>query len=446
VERQVHTREVTADTSNLAEQALGEMSGQPPDPPSSPFGSPSATQVPQAPAGPAAPDAGGDEAEVLNRLSKILLAVVPALTVALAAVGSATGGLARMFRDQTGAAQASIALVFLAFALACVARLPATAPEASAASTFRRQRLRALVLMASGLLLVLGIAWAFNAQIVVMGKGQAPVVTGTITPASSGDSLDAHVIATGVRSSDRIVVYAFESSDQNGDIHSTKVPLYYSKSGPDPDGRVDVHVTAQVPSSSLQTYPYLFVTAVLGEQQRDCDGAPIEEGGSTAPAPDKTACLTLQRPGAPPPVATSSAPSSASASSSASSSVLALSSPTVLDVPGTVAWTRTGLSLTQGQRFVVHATGQVGFIQAAPPVGPDGATDEHPGVCVLPGPDHHAALIGRIRGPSPGAPFLIGSAFDGRADRGGELELGINDTGVENNSGTFQASVQVATT
>jgi hypothetical protein len=268
-----------------------------------------------------------------------------------------------------------------------------------------------------------------------MGNGQAPVVTGTIAPIPSGDSLDAHVIATGVKSSNRIVVYAFESSDQNGDAHSNKMPLYYSKSGPDPDGKVDVHLTAQVPSSTLQTYPYLFVTAVLGEHNRDCDGVPIE--GKEPPAPDQTACLTLQRPGAPPPAATSSAP--------APSSAPALSPSTVIDVPGTVAWTRTGLSLTQGQRFVAHASGQVSFIQTAPPVGPDGATDPHPGVCVLPGPDHHAALIGRIVGQSPGTPFLVGSTFDGPADQSGELELGINDKGVDNNAGALQVSVQVAT-
>src|SRR3954447_408047 len=355
----MNTQRVTADTPSPAdEEQQARMSGQPPDFSASPSGSESAAPDPKASAEPEAPDAGGDEAETLNRLAKILLAVVPALTVALAAVGSATGGLARMFRDQTGAARASIALIFLAFALAGLARLPATALG---------QRRRALILLASGLVLVVGIAWAFNAQIVVMGNGQAPVVTGTITPTSSGDSLDAHVIATGVKSSNRVVVYAYESSDQNGDNHSNKAPLYYSKSGPDPDGKVDVHVTAQVPSSSLPAYPYLFVTAVLGEQQRDCDGVPIEGDGPAAP--DATACLTLQRPRAAAPAATSSAPSGAPAVPSAFTPAPAPSSPTVVQVPGTVAWTRTGLSLRQGQRFDVHATGQVSFIQTAPPVG-----------------------------------------------------------------------------
>jgi hypothetical protein len=376
-----------------------------------------------------------DEAESLDRLAKILLAVVPALTVALAAVGSATGGLARMFRDQTGAARASIALIFLSFALAALARRPVTTPGGHMG---KRARLRAGMLLVSALALVVGIAWAFDAQITVMGRGQAPAVTGSVTPTPSGDSLDAHVVATGVRSSNRIVVLAFESSDEHGDTRSTKVPLYYSKTGPDADGTVDVHVVAQVPASDLQAFPYVFVTAVLGEDQRDCDGALI--AGEGPAAPEETACLTLQRPGAPTP--SSAAASPAAASSPASPG--ALSSPTAVSVSGSVAWTDTGLSLTRGQRFVVHATGRVVFAKGVPPVGPDGATDPHPGVCVLPGPDHHAALIARISAPTPGAPFLVGSTFDGTADRDGQLQLGINDVGVDGNAGAFQAGVQVA--
>jgi hypothetical protein len=377
-----------------------------------------------------------DEAESLNRMSKILLAVVPALTVALAAVGSATGGLARMFRDQTGAARASIALIFLSFALAALARRPITTPGGHAGKRARLLKLRAGMLLLSGVTLVVGIAWAFDAQITVMGRGQAPAVTGSVTPTSSGDALDAHVVATGVKSSNRVVVLAFASSDEHGDTNSTKVPLYYSKSGPDAEGQVDVHVVAQVPGSDLQAFPYVFVTAVLGEDQRDCDGALIE--GTGPAAPEETACLTLQRPGAPTPSSASSPAASAPASTGG------LTSPTAVTVSGSVAWTDTGLSLTQGQRFVVQATGQVSFIEGAAPVGPDGATDPHPGANVLPGPDHHTALIARISDGAPGAPFLVGSTFDGPADRGGQLQLGINDAGVDNNAGAFEASIQVA--
>lgn len=295
-----------------------------------------------------------------------------------------------------------------------------------------RLRLRAGLVVVSLVALVAGIAWAFDAQIVVMGGGQAPVVTGSVTPTQGGDTLDAEVTATGVRSSNRIVVSAFESSDHNGDIDSTKIPLYFSKTGPDPDGRVNVHVVAQIPGADLQQYPYLFVTAVLGEDQRDCDGALVEGHGPAAP--DATACLTLERPGA---------PTSASGPGSATPSAAALSTPTVVEVPGTVSWTTTGVFLAKGERFVVRATGQVGYIQGAPPVGPDGDTQPHPNVCVLPGPDHHAGLIGRIAGAATGPPFLIGSSFDGSADQSGQLVLGINDVGVENNRGAFQAAVQV---
>jgi hypothetical protein len=61
---------------------------------------------------------------------------------------------------------------------------------------------------------------------------------------------------------------------------------------------------------------------------------------------------------------------------------------------------------------------------------------------VLPGAAHHAGLIGRISGS--GTPFFVGSDFTGPALQGGELFLGINDIGVDNNSGAFAATVQVA--
>lgn len=115
-----------------------------------------------------------------------------------------------MFRDQTGAARASIALIFLAFALAALARRPVTAPATATRS--RQMRLRAGMLLLSGLALVVGIAWAFDAHVTVMGRGQAPAVTGSVSPTPSGGSLDAHVLATGVKSSNRIVVLAFASS------------------------------------------------------------------------------------------------------------------------------------------------------------------------------------------------------------------------------------------
>jgi hypothetical protein len=369
-------------------------------------------------------DSGFDAADQLNRLSKVVLAAVPALTVALAAVGSATGGLARLFRDQTTVARLAIALIFLSFLLAALASRTA----AGSGLLSGRPGVRVVLLLLSTAAFITGAAWAFDAQIAVMGTGEAPVVTGTVTPSATGSTLDARVLASGIKADRRIVVFAFESSDDHGDVASRKVPLYYSKSGPDADGKVDMHLAVAVPGADLQQYPYVFVTAVLGEEQRDCDGVLLE--GHGPPAPTATACLTVERPGAatatPPPTAPAAAPTSAR----------------TVDVPGTVAWDRTGVRLTKGQQVTIDATGSVSYAGGTPPVGPDGAADPHPGVCVLPGADHHAGLIARI-GPT-GTPFLVGRHFSGAAPATGELELGINDTGTENNAGSYRATVEAA--
>lgn len=99
---------------------------------------------------------------------------------------------------------------------------------------------------------------------------------------------------------------------------------------------------------------------------------------------------------------------------------------------------------SRGQHLTITAGGAISFIGGGPLVDPDGATDLHPGVCVLPGPDHHAALIGRIISVNPGPPFLVGQSYDQIVDRDGLLILGINDIGGDNNSGEFAAIVQVS--
>jgi hypothetical protein len=363
-------------------------------------------------------------------VSKVVLAAVPALTVALAAVGGATGGLARLFRDQTTVARLAIGLVFLSFLLAALASRAAAGSLVS-----RRAGPRGLLLLLSTAAFIVGAALAFDAQIAVLGTGQAPVVTGSVAPTSAGSTLTARVLATGVQADRRVVVFAFESSDDHGDVASHKVPLYYSKTGPDADGRVAVDVSAALPAADAQQYPYVFVTAVLGEEQRDCDGVLLD--GRGAPAPDGTACLTLQRPGA---STAASGPPTSPASSTAG--LPPLTPVRQLSVPGTSSWTVSGVQLARGQRFSVHATGAVTSTGGGPRVGPDGAPEPHPGAGVLPGADHHAALIGRIG--DAGTPFLVGSSFQGAAAAPGVLVLGVNDLGVHDNGGAFQASIDVA--
>jgi hypothetical protein len=394
-----------------------------------------------------------DEAETLNRLARIVLAVVPALTIALTAVGSATGGLARLFRDEAGAARASIALIFLSFALAALASRAGRRPQAAGSVTPHRLRLRATMLLVSIAVFVFGAAWAFEAQITVMGTGEAPMVTGALTPNALGATLKARIQASGVKWDKRIVVFAFESANDEGSVSGRGPALYYSKSGPDANGRVDMDVIVNVPNSNVADYPYIAVTAVLGEDQRDCDGVVVEHPHEPQRATE-TACLTLQRPGvaavrsgsaAPSGSASpsgSTAPRSGSAPPSATSSppAGALSAPHSVFVPGAQAWSDTSSDLAPGQRFIVTATGSVRY-SSDHSTGPQGETDTNSLLCVLGGGTHHAGLIGLIAGT--GEPFYVGPHYEGVAGQAGELYLGINDTTIDDNSGGFTATIQV---
>jgi hypothetical protein len=76
-------------------------------------------------------------------------------------------------------------------------------------------------------------------------------------------------------------------------------------------------------------------------------------------------------------------------------------------------------------------------------VGPDGDPDPNlPAFYDVIPAANHAALIGRI---GHGEPFVVGarSTFDVQDDFGGRFYLGINDNGVDNNSGHFTATVTV---
>ena len=70
----------------------------------------------------AAEPATDDPTAAVNGLAQLSVAIIPAFVAALAAIGGATGGLARLFRDQTQAATLAIALILLSLALAAAAR------------------------------------------------------------------------------------------------------------------------------------------------------------------------------------------------------------------------------------------------------------------------------------------------------------------------------------
>lgn len=148
-----------------------------------------------------------------------------------------------------------------------------------------------------------------------------------------------------------------------------------------------------------------------------------------------------------------------------------------LNVPSTDQWTDTGIDLKKGAQVTITGTGQVRHNQSQPPVGPDG--DSRPVLqqySVLPNVPH-AALIGMV--DDPGHLFPVGQSFYGKLDAvpfqqertgpsprraegnpalgaaqssgqsslnapaTGRLFLGVNDTGVDNNSGYFTAEIKV---
>jgi hypothetical protein len=113
-------------------------------------------------------------------------------------------------------------------------------------------------------------------------------------------------------------------------------------------------------------------------------------------------------------------------------------------VPGTVAWTDTGIDVRSGDLLAIEASGEIQAGPDQPAIGPDGAHD--PGLRVFNLPElqgaNHAALIGRIG--EAGSPFLVGPILKASADRDGRLFLGINDMGVDNNAGAFDVVVTVS--
>jgi hypothetical protein len=237
-----------------------------------------------------------DPTVVLNRLAQLALALIPAFIAALAAIGGATGGLARLLRDQTGVAVVAMGLVLLSLAFAALARGVTTSrtssPQGSSSGLVVRPAVKAVLLLGSGLLLFAGLFVAVTAQIGVMGTSQAPQISGGVGHDGNDVVVDGHVKASGVRSVDRITIYSYQT-DEDADS-ADKPQLYQSSSGPDADGVVDVALKLVVHNGN--GWPRLVViTAVLGEDKRNCDGRPVQAGAASTDV-RRVACLVLRLP------------------------------------------------------------------------------------------------------------------------------------------------------
>ena len=120
---------------------------------------------------------------------------------------------------------------------------------------------------------------------------------------------------------------------------------------------------------------------------------------------------------------------------------------TDVTVPGNREFVDTGIDVGAGDTVTVDATGSVIHDNSTDPTlasGPDGDADrpdlKQYNVPELPDADH-ATLIGKIG--AGGTPFVVGAHVERVSDADGRLFLGINDVGVFNNGGQYDALVSV---
>jgi hypothetical protein len=115
-------------------------------------------------------------------------------------------------------------------------------------------------------------------------------------------------------------------------------------------------------------------------------------------------------------------------------------------IPATQQWTDTRVDCSTGDVLDISASGTVLHAEgdAANAVDPDGTDDPVYREFNVPQlPDaNFAALIGSVDQQEPF--FVVGKGTSYECPRDGALFLGINDVGVDNNSGEFEATVSPA--
>ena len=112
-------------------------------------------------------------------------------------------------------------------------------------------------------------------------------------------------------------------------------------------------------------------------------------------------------------------------------------------IPAVEVWTDTEVDVAAGDTLRIEAGGAIAHGGGGPLIFPDGDSTRNPHVSNLPEVrnTNHASLIGKIG--EDGTAFLVGSNYEGVAETGGRLFLGINDVGVDNNDGEFFAVITV---
>jgi hypothetical protein len=128
------------------------------------------------------------------------------------------------------------------------------------------------------------------------------------------------------------------------------------------------------------------------------------------------------------------------------SSATATSEKTV-SVPGNVEWTDTGIALAEGQKVTIKGEGKINPNAGSGEVTPVGATFPQKRCGVdqysftgFPAPGVNCwSMLFRIG--KTGVPFLAGSKITFVSPVAGELELGVNDNFLSDNSGAWTAKI-----
>jgi PA-IL-like protein len=107
-------------------------------------------------------------------------------------------------------------------------------------------------------------------------------------------------------------------------------------------------------------------------------------------------------------------------------------------VPARQRWTATGLTVRRGETLTVSATGEIRFAASADAKASPNGSSERPADNPVPNATT-GTLIGRI---GNGQPFAIGSQTSFQAPAAGQLFLGVNDTHLDDNDGSFQVQVR----
>jgi len=112
--------------------------------------------------------------------------------------------------------------------------------------------------------------------------------------------------------------------------------------------------------------------------------------------------------------------------------------PQGLVVPAQQGWTPTGINVSRGERLTFTANGEIRFASSDEArATPNGSNDRNPGNPLPNTPT--GTLIGRI---GNGRPFVIGAQTEIQAPAAGQLFVGINDTHMADNSGSFDVQIQ----